>query len=128
MLSEKDLKNIERKAKEYDIKEIVGSLKNQLGARMTTYMSGRSDARVLDLWISGKEKPTLVEELRLRYSYWAMALVVSEYDVETASSMLLGMNRYLGDKAPASWLREHEKEEDLKEVVNAALTLGEMGV
>lgn len=128
MLSEKDAENIEKKAKEYDVKEISASLKNQLGARMATYISGRSDARVLDLWISGKEKPNSVEELRLRYGYWAMALIVSEYGVETAISAFMGMNPYLGDEAPASWLRDHEKEEDFREVVIAAQTLGEMGV
>ncbi len=102
-----------------DIKNIVSFLKDNLGMLMTTYISGRSDAGILKYWITGKESPTAVEELRLRYGYWAVKLVVDAFDDETARALFVGSNGGLGDQAPASWLRDHEKENDLKEVVGA---------
>ena len=126
-LTGKDLRAIKKKAMKGDIKDLVSYLKSMLGSRITTYVSGRSDAAVLDLWISGREAPTAVEELRLRYAYQAAAIIVSQYEAETAKAMFLGTNQYLNDEAPASWLRDHENEKDFKEVVSAALSFGEMG-
>ena len=127
MLGDAALKRIERKAKNDDIKKIISFLNVHLGAKLTAYLSGKSDALVVDRWMRVTDIPNPVETLRLRYAFEAVAMVVEEYDAETAISMFLGMNRVLNDEAPASWLRDHEKEEDLREVVLAAKSLGEMG-
>src|SRR3989338_3339274 len=105
MPNKDELKRIERKAKNGNIVELASILKEFLGARLTTYLSGRNDARDLDLWISDKEQPAPVEELRLRYGYHAAAILVSNFGAETARGAFMGMNRYLGDDAPTSWLR-----------------------
>ena len=119
MLTEKEVRAIKKKAMKGDVEDLASYLKSMLGSRLTAYLSGRSDANILDSWISGKEKPIKIEELRLRYGYWAARLVVEVFDAETAKSLFLGTNGGLNDEAPASWLRDHEKEEDLKEVVGA---------
>ena len=127
MLTEKEVEAIKKKAMNGDVSDLISYLKSMLGSRITTYLSGRSDASVLDSWISGREAPAAVEELRLRYGYWAARLVVEKFGAETARAMFVGMNGYLGDEAPASWLRDHNEGKDLKEVVSAALSFGEMG-
>ncbi|MBI3046406.1 MAG: hypothetical protein HYY86_02630 [Candidatus Harrisonbacteria bacterium] len=118
MLSEKEVENICRKAKEGKLSEIAAFLKDKLGSRLTTLISGKHDASILDLWISGQEKPTNIEELRLRYGYEATALVVAEFGAETARAWFMGTHEELNDGSPACWLADHEKEEDLKLVVS----------
>ena len=117
MPSNEEINKLSREAMEGDIKKIVSFLKDNLGARITTVMSGKRDARVLNLWISGQEKPTSIEELRLRYGYEVTALVVAEYDAETARAWFICTHELLNDGSPVCWIADHEKEEDLKLVV-----------
>ncbi len=120
MITEGILKYIEYKANQLPIWEIVKSLVEILGKRMTIFLSGRSDESILNSWRIGTEKPTKVEELRLRYGYWAVAIINAEHDSETAGAIFLGKNPVLGDKAPVFWLRKYKKKKDLKLVVMAA--------
>ena len=109
---------IARTAQSEVIWRVVKLLKDILGARLTAYLSGRDDVEVVDRWISKKQIPSTVEEQRLRYGYWAAALVQAKFDAETAIALFLGTAELLNDKAPASWLRDHEEEKDLKLVVD----------
>jgi len=121
MLDERVLHEIEVKAAYGDIKEIVALLKTILGQRITTLLSGRKDASVLELWISGKERPNEVEDLRLRYGYHAAGILNAKYDSETARAILTSSNPILGDESLICWLGDHEKEEDLRLALMVAL-------
>jgi hypothetical protein len=127
MLSSDELKDLERRALIIPMREVVTEARRILGDRLVAFMSGKNDARFVDELSLGSEKPNPIEELRLRYGYLAAAIIEKEYDAETARAAFMGMNTHLGDEAPAAYLRDHEKEEDFKEVVFAAKNLGEMG-
>lgn len=120
-VKERELHQIEFRAALGDIKEVVALLKDILGQRITAVLSGRKDASVLDLWISGKEKPSAVEELRLRYGYHAAGVLNTKYDSETARRIFEGSNPVLGDEAPCCWLADHEEEKDFQLALRAAL-------
>jgi len=123
MLDENTKDYIEDRASRCAIEGIVESLINILGAKMTAYLSGANCTDILNLWLLGVEKPTKLEELRLRYAYRAAAVINVEYGSEMAVTIFRGMNGMLDDRAPAFWLRHHGKEEDFKLVVSAALNV-----
>lgn len=115
MLSREILDGIEDKAKHAPIREIIGLLVGILGKRMTVFLSGVRYEAVMDYWQMGLDKPSKIEELRLRYGYQAAAIICAEYDTETAKAIFMGMNPTLGDeRRRLLGLRDHEKEEDLK--------------
>ena len=111
-----NFQNLEKQSKEKNIQEIVKELAEILGERMTVFVSGRNNVNALKFWLSGKGNPEPAEELRLRYAYRGAKALSNEYDSATAVSFFMGMNRSLNEEAPASFLRDHEKEKDLEEV------------
>jgi hypothetical protein len=111
---------IARTAQSEAIWRVAKLLKDILGALLTAYLSGRDNAEVVDIWISKQQVPSTVEEQRLRYGYWAAALVEDKFDAETAKSLFLGTAELLSDHSPASWLRDHEEKGNLKLVVDNA--------
>ena len=127
MLTNDEIDKLVQEAMELPLGVIVTNVSFTLTPRIAAFMCGKNDVFVLGAWVFDEAKPTPVENLRLRYGYIAAEILKRNYGIETARSGFLGMNTYLGDEAPASWLRNHEKEEDLKEVVAAAKCFGEMG-
>lgn len=102
------------------INEIAEYLQDHLGQKMTAYMSGVSDPKMVSRWITGRNTPRDEPKMRLREGYQVVRLLASAYGDETAKAWLFGSNTRLDDQAPAYVLRHASNWEELRFVVPAA--------
>ena len=102
------------------IDEITAFLQDHLGQRMTAYLAGVSDPKMVARWIARQNVPRDEAQMRLREGYQAARLLVDAYGDETAKAWLFGSNVELGDQAPAYMLRQAHAWEDLRAIVPAA--------
>ena len=102
------LEQVERTAQIASVAEIAASLQKHLGQRVTAYLSGVKDPKMVGRWARGTVKPREVAELRLRAAYPAAELLVDAYGPDTARAWFFGTNTRLGDEAPAHLLRHGE--------------------
>jgi hypothetical protein len=102
------------------IAEVASFLRTHLGGRMTAYISGVNDPKMVTRWIAGRSTPRPQPQSRLRESYQAARLLVSVYGDETARAWFSGSNAQLDDQAPAYVLRKAKSWEDLRLIVPAA--------
>jgi hypothetical protein len=102
------------------IAEIASFLRQHLGGRMTAYISGVNDPKMVTRWIAGRSTPRPQPQSRLRESYQAARLLVSMYGDETARAWFNGSNAQLDDQAPAYVLRKARSWEELRLIVPAA--------
>jgi hypothetical protein len=102
------------------IAEIASFLRQHLGGRMTAYISGVNDPKMVTRWIAGRSTPRPQPQSRLRESYQAARLLVSIYGDETARAWFNGSNAQLDDQAPAYVLRKARSWEELRLIVPAA--------
>jgi hypothetical protein len=107
------------------IHEIVKYLQQHLGQKMTAYISGVNDPKMVAHWIAGHNTPRDGPQMRLREGYQAARLLVSAFGEETAKAWLFGSNTKLDDQAPAYVLRNARSWEDLRLIVPAARAFAE---
>jgi hypothetical protein len=111
---------IERQAVTSDIAKVAGYLQEHLGQKVTAYLSGVKDAKLVGQWAAGKVQPRPMPSFRLRSAYQAARYLVDAYGSNTAQAWFFGRNNQLDGRAPASALREGEDPEDWGFVVTAA--------
>jgi len=102
------------------IHQIAAYLQEHLGQRMTAYVSGVRDAKMVSHWIARRNVPRDHAQLRLREAYQAARLLVDAYGDETAKAWFTGSNAKLGDRAPAYVLRSAHVWEELRDVLPLA--------
>lgn len=102
------LPKVERAAKVESIDRIAASLQKRLGQRVTAYLSGVKDPKMVGRWAKGTVKPREVAEHRLRAAYPAAELIAEAYGADTARAWFFGTNSRLGDEAPGYLLRHGE--------------------
>lgn len=102
------------------IHEITAFLQEHFGQRMTAYIGGVNDPKMVARWISRQNLPRDEPQMRLREAYQAARMLIDAYGVETAKAWLFGSNVELGDQAPAYMLRQAHTWEDLRSIVPAA--------
>ncbi len=102
------------------IHEIAAYLYEHLGQRMTAYIGGVKDPKMVARWIARQNLPRDESQMRLREGYQAARLLVDAYGDETAKAWLFGSNAELGSQAPAFVLRQARAWEDLRLIVPAA--------
>jgi hypothetical protein len=102
------------------IHEIATYLRENLGQRLTAYISGVNDPKMVSHWIAGRNKPRDQPQMRLRESYQAARLLISVYGAETAKAWFAGSNAALADQAPSFVLRNAKTWEEMRLVVPAA--------
>ncbi|HET6173656.1 MAG TPA: hypothetical protein VFD90_13665 [Gaiellales bacterium] len=101
------------------IPEIIAYLQEHLGQRMTAYLSGVKDPKMVARWIARQNLPRDEVQIRLREGYQATRLLVDAYGDETAKAWLFGSNAELDSQAPAYMLRQAHNWEDLRSIVPA---------
>jgi hypothetical protein len=101
------------------IQEVIAYLQEHLGQRMTAYISGVKDPKMVARWIARQNLPRDEAQIRLREGYQATRLIVDAYGDETAKAWLSGSNAELGNQAPAYLLRQARSWEDLRSIVPA---------
>jgi hypothetical protein len=111
---------IERQAVTSDICKVAGYLQEHLGQKVTAYLSGVKDAKLVGQWAAGKVQPRPMPGFRLRSAYQAARYLVDAYGSETAQAWFFGRNSNLDGRAPAFALREGTNPEDWSFVVSAA--------
>lgn len=114
------LERIDREAVTTPLAEIAAFLQENLGQKFTAYLSGLNDPKEVGAWMKATVKPRFAAELRLRYAYRIVRMILEAYGAETATAWLFGTNTRLGDEAPAYLLRHAQTVDDLKELVPVA--------
>lgn len=117
---------VEREAVQAEIAAIARYLQDTLGQKITAYLSGLTDAKVVGKWARGEAKPKGFAETRLRHAYQVAKLIVDAYDANTARAWLFGCNTRLGDRAPAMVLRNADSPDGLASVVPTARAFAAM--
>lgn len=100
--------------------KIAAFLQETLGQKLTAYIAGLSDPKAVGFWIRGETEPRDSAEMRLRYAYQVVRMLVEVYDAETAKSWLLGSNTRLNDEAPAYLMRNAVDPAGLRQIVPTA--------
>ena len=119
-LSHRKAEQIERRARLEKIDRIAAFLQEAIGQKLTAYLAGLKDPKVVGMWAQGKAMPRDLAAFRLRCAYQAALMLVNAYGKETAKSWFFGTNTRLDDEAPAYLLRHTKVPEDLRFIVPAA--------
>ena len=95
-----------RKAVLASVPEMAGWLQELLGQRIVAFMTGVDDPKAVGRWARGERSPRGDAEQRLRAAYHVAQLIADAESAETARAWFIGMNPYLGDRAPFAILGE----------------------
>jgi len=99
--------------------ELLGTLISKIGTKLTTYVAGVHDPRMIESWMAGEPSPGDAEK-RLRFTYQiVMTLTISDSPA-VAQAWLLGVNPELGDRVPIRLLREGKLDQVGGLIVGAA--------
>ena len=105
-----------RRTVKLEIADIVRFLQNTLGSKLTAYIAGVIDAKMVGKWAGGTNTPGAEREKRLRAAYQVFQMILAEEDEYVARAWLIGMNPQLDDETPSDCLREGR----FKDVLTAA--------
>ena len=111
------------------VHQLVGELRELLGARLVAYIGGVKETRAVRQWADpgDQRKPASDVVNRLRLSY-QVAVTVGERDsVAVVQAWFQGMNPGLGDVAPARLLREGDLDTDGARILAAARSFAAAG-
>jgi hypothetical protein len=103
-----------------DVAEIATYLQLQLGQKLTAYLAGVTDPKMVGRWAAGKARPRDEREMRLRDAFKATKMLVEAFGAATAKAWWVGSNTRLDDRAPAAIVRHAADPETLRYVVPAA--------
>jgi hypothetical protein len=100
--------------------EIVAELAEILGKKLTAYIGGVKDTRVVERWIQGEvEQPYRDADRRIRLAY-QIAKTLSEHDsARVVQAWFIGLNPELQDRAPIRLLKEADIDKGGPELLNA---------
>jgi len=99
--------------------DLVASLANSIGRKLTTYVAGVKDVRALDRWMEGTEAYGDAEP-RLRLTFQVVRTLLDHDPPNVVQAWLTGVNPELGDRVPLRLLREGDLEVIAPEVLAAA--------
>lgn len=111
---------VERESMTLRPAELAGFLQDHLGQRLTAYLAGKNDPKVVGRWISGNASPQGFASARLQYAFRAARMLVNAYDDVTTKAWFVGANTRLDDEAPAFVLRYAQAPDDLRFLVPTA--------
>ncbi len=86
--------------------EVVGELREGLGARLVAYLAGVGETRAVNEWVEGKRTPGDETQQRLRFALRITIPIVAADSPEIAQAWFQGLNPQLEDRSPARLLRE----------------------
>ncbi|WCB94073.1 hypothetical protein DSM104299_02801 [Baekduia alba] len=99
---------------------VASYLQEQLGQKLTAYLSGVTDPKMVGRWAAGKAQPRDEREMRLRDAFKATKMLVAAFGAQTAKAWWVGSNTRLDDRAPAAVVRGATDPDMLRFVVPAA--------
>lgn len=108
-----------RRAIRATFSEIVDELADILGKKLTAYIAGVKDTRVIDRWIHGNVEPYRDADRRIRLAY-QIAKTLAGYDAApVVQAWFIGLNPELQDRTPIRLLKEEDPEKVGPELLNA---------
>jgi hypothetical protein len=108
-----------RRSIQATLAEIVEELAQILGKKLTAYIGGVKDTRVIDRWIEGGVEPYRHADRRIRLAY-QIAKTLSEHESpRVAQAWFIGLNPELQDRTPVRLLRDGDPEKTGPELLNA---------
>jgi len=108
-----------RRAIQAPFVEIVRELAEILGKKLTAYIGGVKDTRVIDRWIQGGIEPYRDADRRIKLAY-QIARTLSEHDsTRVVQAWFTGLNPELQDRSPIRLLKEEDIDKVGPELLNA---------
>jgi hypothetical protein len=108
-----------RRAIQAPFSEIVVELAAILGKKLTAYIGGVKDTRVIERWMQGGVEPYRDADQRVRLAY-QIAKTLSEHDsARVVQAWFVGLNPELRDRAPIRLLKEEDVGKVGPELLNA---------
>jgi hypothetical protein len=109
-----------RRAIQAPFGEIAAELAEILGKKLTAYIGGVKDTRVVERWIQGDvEQPYRDADRRIRLAY-QIAKTLSEHDsARVVQAWFIGLNPELQDRAPVRLLKEEDIDKAGPDLLNA---------
>jgi hypothetical protein len=115
-----DPTHVSEEATRLGIDAVATYLQQQLGQKLTAYVAGVADPKMVGRWAAGKAQPRDEREMRLRDAFQATRMLVEAFGAQTAKAWWVGSNTRLDDRAPAAVVRHAGDPEQLRFVVPAA--------
>ena len=108
-----------RRAVQASFSEIVAELVEILGKKLTAYIGGVKDTRVVERWIQDGVEPYRDADRRIRLAY-QIAKTLSEHDSPSVvQAWFIGLNPELQDRVPIRLLKEEDVEKVGPQLLNA---------
>jgi hypothetical protein len=99
--------------------ELLRTLISKIGKKLTSYVAGVHDTRMIESWIAGEPSPSDAE-MRLRFTYQIVMTLTIKDSPAVAQAWLLGVNPELSDRVPIHLLREGKLDQIAGPIVGAA--------
>jgi len=108
-----------RRSVQASFAEIVAELAEILGKKLTAYIGGVKDTRVIERWSQGGIEPYRDADRRIRFAY-QIAKTLSKHDSpRVVQAWFVGLNPELQDRTPIRLLKEADIEKVGPELLNA---------
>lgn len=107
--------------------ELVGRLREILGARLVAYLGSVQETRAVRQWAEGTRSPSAAVQNRLRVAYRVAATLREKDSAGAVQAWFQGMNPRLDDVAPARLLREGDLEQVGPAILAAARAFAAQG-
>ena len=99
--------------------DIVEELAGILGKKLTAYIGGVKDTRVVERWIHNNVEPYKDADRRIRLAYH-IAKTLSEHDpARVVQAWFIGLNPELQDRTPIRLLKQGDLDKVGPELLNA---------
>ena len=99
--------------------EIVGELAGILGKKLTAYIGGVKDTRVVERWMHGGVDPYRDADSRIRLAYQIGKTLSEHESPRVVQAWFTGLNPELQDRTPIRLLREEDIQKVGPELLNA---------
>jgi hypothetical protein len=108
-----------RRSVQAPFSEIVAELADILGKKLTAYIAGVKETRVIERWMHGGVEPYKDADRRIRLAY-QIAKTLNEHDSpRVVQAWFIGLNPELQDRTPIRLLREEDLEQVGPDLLNA---------
>lgn len=103
-----------------DFAEVVGTLRELLGAKLVAYIGRVKETRAVNQWADGAREPSGEMQQRLRLALQVALMIESADGRRVTQAWFQGLNPQLDDRSPARVLHEEELETGGHAVLGAA--------
>jgi hypothetical protein len=100
--------------------EVVGALRELLGAQLVAYLGSVRETRAVRQWADGTREPSDAVQQRLRVALQVATMLSEAESPQIAQAWMQGLNPQLDDRSAARLVREGDIQEVGPAVIGAA--------